>query len=82
MKLTPIVFGATVGAARDLRDTMGPEGFLGGKMYPYYAAGEAILGLGAAYYLREPYDNLGLAAVAFGFKDLTWIAQHWPCCGY
>lgn len=82
LKLTPIALGASVGVLRDLRDTVGEEGFLGGKSYPYYAAGEAVLGFTAAYYLPDPLDNLGLAAIAFGFKDLTWVAQHWPCCGY
>lgn len=82
MTLIPIVTqGALVGIARDLRDSL-PDEWTGGKRYPFYAAGEAIIGIAGYIMLPERWQYLGLAAVAFGAKDLTWIVQHWPCCGY
>jgi hypothetical protein len=78
MKLIPLAAqGAAVGVARDLTNYI-PDRYFGGKNYPYFSAGELALGLIAAYFMPEPWDNVGLAITAFGAKDLTWCAMHWP----
>jgi hypothetical protein len=77
MKLIPIAQGAAVGVARELMNYI-PDQYFGGKRYPYYSLGELVLGFIVAYYTSEPWDNFGLAITAFGAKDLTWCAMHWP----
>jgi len=70
MRFIPIIQGALVGTARDLRDTL-PDDLTGGRRYPYYVLGELVLGVIAARYLPEQWDNLGLAVVGIGAKDST-----------